>query len=155
MRYIGVEFALKRANFMVSAMTRKILYCMVAVSAFCSATSLRAQDCSYDVFNPISKYMGMGDAVRLSAWFADNLEISIFSNTNDTSKSQALQIMKSFFKSYTPRSCEITHKAGKSNMKYAVGILNAGGEIFNVTIFVNYRKSDNCYQIQQIKIERN
>ena len=60
--------------------------------------------------------------------------------------------MKSFFRSYTPRSFEITHKAGRSNMKYALGTLNAGGERFIVTIFVGYGESS--YKIQHLKIER-
>ena len=111
-----------------------------------------AQDTSYDVFNPIAKYMALGDADKLSAWFSDNLEVSIFSNSNDSSCSQARQIMKSFFKSYTPRSFEINHKAGRSNMKYALGTLNAGGELFTVTIFVSYKDSN--YRIQHLKIER-
>lgn len=111
-----------------------------------------AQDSSYDVFNPISKYIACGDAEKLSAWFSDNLEVTIFSNSNDSSRNQARQIMKSFFRSYTPRSFEITHKAGRSNKKYALGTLNAGGEMFVVTIFVNYKDTD--YKIQHLKIER-
>ena len=47
---------------------------------------------------------------------------------------------------------DISHKAGRANMKYALGTLNAGGEMFLVTIFVNFK--DNGYKIQQIKIER-
>ena len=109
------------------------------------------QDNGYDVFNPISKYLAKGDADKLSAWFSDNLEITIFSDSNDSSRNQARQIMRSFFNSYTPRSFEITHKAGRSNMKYALGTLNAGGEVFLVTIFVNYK--ENGYKIQHIKIE--
>lgn len=110
-----------------------------------------AQDSGYDVFNPIAKYLSQGDAEKLSAWFSDNLEITIFSDSNDSSRNQARQIMKSFFNSYTPRSFEITHKAGRSNMKYALGNLTAGGEVFLVTIFVNYR--DSGYKIQHLKIE--
>jgi hypothetical protein len=37
-------------------------------------------------------------------------------------------------------------------MKYALGTLNAGGEMFTVTIFVNF--ADMEYRIQQLKIER-
>lgn len=111
-----------------------------------------AQDKGYDVFTPIGKYLAEGHAEKLSAWFSDNLEITIFSSSNDASRSQARQIMKSFFKSYTPRSFEVTHTAGRSNMKYALGTLNAGGEVFLVTIFVALK--DDSYQIQQIKIER-
>ena len=94
----------------------------------------------------------MGDAESLSAWFSDNLEVTIFSKTNDSSRNQARQILKSFFRSYTPRSFEITHKAGRANMKYALGTLSAGGEMFVVTIFVSFKNTE--YKIQQIKIER-
>ena len=94
----------------------------------------------------------MGDAEKLSAWFYDNLEVTIFSNSNDTSRNQAKQIIKSFFKSYTPRTFKISHKAGRPNMKYALGTLTAGGEMFLVTIFVGYKDAE--YKIQQFKIER-
>lgn len=117
---------------------------------FCAGVS--AQEKGFDVFNPISKYIASGDAERLSAWFSDNLEVTIFSSSNDASRNQARQIMRSFFKSYTPRSFEIGHKAGRSNMKYALGTLNAGGEMFLVTIFVSLKEDG--YRIQQIKIER-
>ena len=125
---------------------------MIVAAAFFNGFHLNAQDSSYDVFNPISKYISAGDADKLSAWFSDNLEVTIFSNSNDSSRNQARQILKSFFRSYTPRSFEITHKAGRSNKKYALGTLNAGGEMFVVTIFVNYKDTD--YKIQHLKIER-
>jgi hypothetical protein len=127
-----------------------VVFAAALAAFFCVETS--AQDSGYDVFNPIAKYLSQGDAEKLSAWFSDNLEVTIFSDSNDSSRNQARQIMKSFFKSYTPRSFEITHKAGRSNMKYALGTLNAGGEMFVVTIFVGY--SDTSYKIQHLKIER-
>ena len=124
---------------------------MTIVLCMAMGGKVYGQDNGYDVFNPISKYLAKGDADKLSAWFSDNLEITIFSDSNDSSRNQARQIMRSFFNSYTPRSFEITHKAGRSNMKYALGTLNAGGEVFLVTIFVNYK--ENGYKIQHIKIE--
>lgn len=133
-------------------MKRYILCLVAATAALLQVTRASAQDSGYDVFNPIAKYLAIGDAEKLSAWFSDNLEITIFSDSNDSSRNQARQIVKSFFRSYTPRSFEITHKAGRSNMKYALGTLNAGGEMFLVTIFVGYDQS--AYKIQHLKIER-
>lgn len=126
----------------------------VLITAIFLAASLpsRGQDCSYDVFHPISKYIELGDAEKLSAWFSENLEVTIFSDSNDSSRNQAKQIIKSFFRSYTPRTFQITHKAGRPNMKYALGTLTAGGEMFLVTIFVGYKDSE--YKIQQFKVER-
>ncbi len=144
----GVVFAAGRRIF--SRKNMKKLIMLLALAAIpCMAVS--AQNTG-DVFNPIAKYIERGDADALSAWFSDNLEVSIFAKTNDASRNQAKQIMKSFFKSYTPRSFRISHKAGRSNMKYALGLLSAGGEMFQVTIFVGLK--DEEYRIQQIKIER-
>ncbi len=120
--------------------------------SICRGVPAHSQDNGYDVFIPIAKYIRQGDADRLSAWFDDNLEISIISDSSDSSKNQARQILKSFFGSYSPRGFDITHTAGRSNMKYAVGRLNAGGETFEVTIFVSFKRD--TYKIQQLKILR-
>lgn len=108
---------------------------------------------NYDVFVPIAKYIRNGDAERLSAWFAENLEVTVFSNTNDASRNQARQIVKSFFDTYKPRSFEINHTAGRPNMKYAYGTLTAGGESMSVTIFVSCSEGKS-YHIQQLKFEK-
>ena len=152
-KFYGVKIVVYLRLYFNDIMPVRIALNMLVVTVtmlFCAESS--AQDKGYDVFNPISKYLAKGDADRLSAWFSDNLEVTIFSTSNDTSRNQARQIMKSFFKSYTPRSFEISHKAGRSNMKYALGTLNAGGEMFLVTIFVNLRGE--AYKIQHLKIER-
>ena len=117
---------------------------------FCGRLS--AQPAGYDVFIPISKYMAQGNADNLSAWFDDNLEIAVISQESSASKAQARQIVKTFFETYTPRSFDISHTAGRDNMKYALGTLKAGGENFSVTIFVS--SQGKTYKIQQLKIER-
>ena len=119
----------------------KIAVCLLALSM---CLSLKAQNDGNDMFVPIAKYLSSGSA--------ENLEISVVSSLTNSSKSQAKQILKSFFETYTPRKFEISHIAGRPNMKYALGTLNAGGETFNVTIFVSVRDGD-C-KIQQLKIER-
>ena len=109
-------------------------------------------DSSDDVFLPISKYLSAGNADALSAWFADNLEIAVLAKESDASRAQAKQIVKAFFDDHTPRSFNITHTAGRANMKYALGTLIAGGEAFSVTIFMSCK--NDSYKIQQLKIER-
>ena len=117
-----------------------------------SAPSVRAQTADYDVFVPIAKYMSMGDVEAISAWYAKNLDIVVLSQGGNSSRNQARQILRNFFDLYTPRSFKINYTAGRANMKYALGTLNAGGENFLVTIFVS-SKGD-TYTIQQMKIER-
>lgn len=117
-----------------------------------AGSAARTQSADYDVFVPIAKYLTQGNAEALSAWFADNLDMTVLSKGGNSSRSQARQILKTFFEGYTPRDFQVTYTAGRSNMKYALGTLNAGGENFLVTIFVS-SKGD-TYTIQQMKIER-
>lgn len=126
---------------------------IAVVAAFLlTASGAVAKSDGNDVFNPISKYIAQGNVEALSAWFADNLEISVISRPSNSSRNQAKQVIKRFFDTYTPRSFQIIHTAGRINMKYALGTLNAGGEKFHVTIFVS--RKDGPYRIQQLKIDR-
>ena len=146
----GTEFAVSLPRISMVLRMKKLILALTGMLAV--LFSAKGQDGSYDVFIPITKYIEMGDADKLSAWFSNNLEVTIFSNSNDSSRNQAKQIIKSFFKSYTPRTFQISHKAGRPNMKYALGTLTAGGEMFLVTIFVGDKDAE--YKIQQFKIER-
>lgn len=131
---------------------KKIKIYFLTFALLCLGCGAFAQNKNTDVFTPIGKYLAKGNTEALSAWFADNLQISVISQESTASKSQAKQVMKSFFESYSPRTFTITHTAGRSNMKYALGVLNAGGEMFNVTIFVTFKNG--TYKIQQLSIER-
>lgn len=106
-----------------------------------------------DLFKPIARYLGSGDTQRLSAWMASNVEISVISSLNITSRSHAVRILDDFFTSHTPAGLQITHIATQPNLKYAVGTLSAGGEKFSVTLFAVYTEKEG-FKIQQIKIDR-
>jgi len=129
-----------------------IFKALIVLSFIFVAQGAKAQSGNYDVFVPISKYLSQGNADALSAWFSETLDISVLSKGGNSSKVQARQIVNSFFNSHTPRSFEVTYTAGRANMKYALGNLNAGGETYLVTIFVYCTDGKN--QIQQFKIER-
>ena len=129
----------------------KSFYKLLIALAVLFGIRASAQDGEYAVFTPISKYLASGDAASLSSWFADNLEISIGYQTNNASKNQARQILKSFFENNTPRSFVITSRGSQDNMKYAFGQLSAGGEVYLVTIRVYYK--NDSFKIGQLKID--
>lgn len=112
----------------------------------------RAQDSGLDVFTPIGKYLQSGDYDKLSAWFADNLELDMLGAVNNCTRNQARLIMKNFFANYTPKKFSVIHKSGKVPMKYAVGSLSAGGERFRVILYV--KTTDAASHIEQLKVER-
>lgn len=123
----------------------------MAMSLLLCGTS-KAQDESAAVFIPIAKYIEQGDAESLSAWFADSVEMDVDRCSGDASRKQAQQIVRNFFSKHRPSSFEIMHTASRANMKYALGQLNAGGERFDVTIFVGYQSEG--YRVQHLKIEK-
>lgn len=105
-----------------------------------------------DVLDPIGKYISMGDAESLSAWFDDNLDISIFARGGVSSRLQAKQILKTFFRNFPPESFQIHHTAERANLKYVLANLKAGGESFHFILFLNCKSG--TYRVQQIKIDR-
>ncbi len=107
----------------------------------------------FSVFSSISKYLTQGDAASLSSWFADNLDVTVISSSRICSKKQAAEILRTFFEANTPRSFHVTHKASEANKKYLIGLLNAGGELFQVTIYATSSGGD-TYKIQQLNISR-
>lgn len=125
---------------------------LLSLVALLSGGQAPEQDTSRDVFTPISKYIGSGDYESLSVWFADNLELEVLGAVSNCTRSQAKLIMKDFFAKYTPKEFSILHKSGKSPMKYAIGILDAGGEHFRVILYVKITTEVNY--IEQIKVER-
>jgi hypothetical protein len=112
----------------------------------------QSQQQEHDVFVPISKYLQTGNSDNLSAWFSENIELVIFGSRNNCSRNQAKQIMKRFFRDYTPRSFEIVHKSGVYPMVYAIGQLEGGGNKFRITIFVKTTERGNY--IQQLSVEK-
>ncbi|MFA6770773.1 MAG: DUF4783 domain-containing protein [Bacteroidales bacterium] len=123
---------------------------ILLITLFVTIPVLTAQE--QDVFVPITKYIQNGDAERLSAWFAPNLEIDLLGVSNVCSRQQAKQILKDFFNTYSPKVFAIAYKSGKAPMKYAIGNLNAGGSKFRVTLFVKTQQEGNY--IQQLRIEK-
>lgn len=110
-------------------------------------------DGGFSVFSSITKYLALGDAASLSSWFADNLDVTVLSSNRNCSRKQAQEILRNFFEANTPRSFQVTHKASEANKKYIIGLLNAGGELFQVTIYATASAGD-TYKIQQLNIAR-
>ena len=133
-----------------------LLLCLKAnaQAQFMTSTSTRTQpQGEFSVFSSITKYLAAGDEVALSSWFADNLDVTVLSTSRNCSKKQAREILRSFFASNTPRSFQVSHPASEANKKYLIGLLNAGGELFQVTIYATSTGQE-TYRIQQLSISR-
>lgn len=131
---------------------RKAFLILSVVFSLCILPDASARVQEGNVLVPISKYITRGNASALSAWFAPDLDISTPAGSSTASRIQAKQIMRAFFREYLPDSFSIDHITEKANMKYVLANLKAGGESFNVIIFLSRRKKS--YEIKQLKIDR-
>jgi len=144
---------------------RKTLHMLVLAAMLCIPALASAQNLNttkvlrtpppdeFSVFSSITKYLAAGDAAALSSWFADNLDVTIISSSRNCSKKQARETLSKFFSANTPRSFQVMHKASEANKKYLIGLLNAGGELFQVTIYATSSGGE-PYKIQQLNISR-
>lgn len=143
----GLIFAYVSGMSNVSIKPLLLASLLVALPLFASG-----QQTQSDVFVPIAKYLEHGNAKNLSAWFSENIELVMFGQRSNCSRSQARQIMKRFFEDYTPHSFDIVHKSGVYPMTYAIGKLEGGGNKFRITIFVKTTERGNY--IQQLSIDK-
>ena len=134
---------------------KKWLSILLVLAGLLVGTAAKAQnpDGEFAVFSSITRYLSQGDVNSLSSWFAENMDITVISSSRSCSKKQAREILRSFFSANTPRSFEVTHRASESNKKYLIGQLNAGGELFQVTIYATAPGGE-TYKIQQLNITR-
>lgn len=75
-----------------------------------------------------------GSATTVSAYFAQNVDVSLLNKENLYSKSQAEQVLKTFFADHRPSNFVINHEGQSSNAKYFIGTLTTSNGTFRITI---------------------
>lgn len=94
-----------------------------------------------------------GNATKIASYFAENVDLSILETENLYSKSQAEQILKSFFLKHKPSEFTIVHKGKSGQSEYFIGELTCTDAIFRVTL--NSRSTEGNKEITSLTIELN
>ena len=93
-----------------------------------------------------------GNASSLASLCKDKCLINILEEERVYSKSQATQVLKSFFTKYPPSSFSFIHKGSSSNEgAFGIGTYKSKGEEFRVT--VHFKKISGSFKIESISIE--
>lgn len=104
--------------------------------------------------NGISKAISSGDAVALSQYFDQSIEISILDDVDMYDKAEAVQTLKSFFAKNKPKSYSQMHQGtskGKDS-QYTIGNLVTAANSYRVYV---YLKVDNGQQlIQELRFDK-
>jgi hypothetical protein len=75
-----------------------------------------------------------GNVPVISAYFSQNVDISLLDKENLYSKSQAEQVLKTFFSEHKPSNFVINHEGQSSNAKYFIGTLSTSKGSYRITI---------------------
>ena len=101
-----------------------------------------------DIITSIRK----GNANKLASFFNSSIELVILERENVYSRSQAVMIMKDFFKKNPPLSFSIIHQGGKANAKYGIGLLRTRYQTYRVYLLIKPKGGKPF--IHQLRIEK-
>lgn len=106
-------------------------------------------------FSGISSAISSKDATALSSFFDAQVEITTPDQDDVFSKSEATDIIKSFFAKYNVTAFKLEHQGSSKgkDSEYAIGDMTASGKKFRVFIYVIETSGKTV--IQQIQFEQN
>ena len=92
-----------------------------------------------------------GNAVQLSKYFDNNVEISMPDKSNNYSKNQAEIVLKDFFSTNGVKSFEVIHKGENAGSQYCIGTLLTKNGSFRTTVFMKQKNDKQL--LQEIRFE--
>jgi len=93
-----------------------------------------------------------GDANKIATHFTDPVDLSIPDNEGVFSKTQATQILKTFFSKNKPSNFKVVHNGNsKNNSHYSIGNLTTSTG--NFRIYILYKKLKKSSSILELRIE--
>lgn len=104
-----------------------------------------------DVSPQIINALGKGDAITLSTFFNENVELIVGSTNDVFSKKQATGIVADFFRRNKVTAFQVLHKGNKDNSAFSICTMKTSTNTFRVYVLV--RHSANKQLIQQLRIE--
>lgn len=107
--------------------------------------------------SPISENLSTafktGNATKIATHFTDPIDLSIPNNEGVFSKTQATQILKTFFSKNKPSNFKVVHNGNsKNNSHYSIGNLTTSTGNFRV--YLLYKKPLASNSLLELRIER-
>lgn len=104
--------------------------------------------------NGISKAIGDGDAVALSAFFDSNIEISILDDMDVYNKAEAVKTLQTFFSKNKPTSYSQMHKGTSkgADSQYSIGNLVTATNSYRVYVYLKVQGGKQL--IQELRFDK-
>lgn len=100
----------------------------------------------------ISRQLSKGNASAISAYFDDNLSLSLPGSQSTYSHAQAAMILSDFFEKNTSKQAFIERTGDNVHSKFAIGTLTTSKGAYRLYLVVKESKSD-CI-IKELRLEK-
>jgi hypothetical protein len=111
---------------------------------------------SFTIQDPMSNVVAAlkkGNVTELSHYFDNMIEISLPSNANSYSKSQAVVILKEFFSNHEVKSFSLIHKGSSGEgSTFGIGSLVTNTGTYRTTFF--FRQKGDGVVLQELRFEK-
>lgn len=109
---------------------------------------------AYDIYDDISSAINSGNSIMIAEFFGSTVDLTILSQEDVYSKTQAQIILKDFFSKNTPKSFSILHKGtSKDGATYAIGsLITKQGESYRTYFFIKQVGGKNI--IKELRFEK-
>jgi hypothetical protein len=123
---------------------------IITIFLLCFINDNKAQQAELKAINSC---LQNGDTKMLVFHFIDNIDLTLLTEDDIFSKSQAEAMIGDFFKKNKPNKLVVEHEGNsKSNDYYAIGTLSTSSGNYRVTFFLI--KVNSSYKIKQLRIEK-
>ena len=104
--------------------------------------------------NEISTAIRKGDAEALSQFFDESVEIAILDDEDIYDKSEAKEVVKSFFAKHKPKAFSQVHQGASKgkDAQYCIGNLKSENGSFRVYLFLKISKGKHI--IQELRFDK-
>jgi len=119
----------------------------ITLFIFLTLTSFRQQ---FGI-NEVLVALKAGNALQMSKYFDNTIEISMPDKSSSFSKTQAELVLKDFFDNNPVKSFEVIHKGENAGSQYCIGTLSTKTGTFRTTVFMK-QKGDGQV-LQELRFE--
>ena len=110
----------------------KALFTSLLLGAFLLLSSFETQSAIDGVINALRS----GNSSQLSAYFDDNVELTLPDKSDNYSKAQAQLIVKDFFGNNGVKGFELKHKGDSPGGHFCIGTLQTNAGNFRTNVFM-------------------
>jgi hypothetical protein len=114
----------------------KQLFTSLLLGSILLLSSFTVQNSSID---EVIGALRSGNASQLSAYFDDNVELTLPDKSDSYSKAQAQLIIKDFFGNNGVKGFELKHKGDSPGGHFCIGTLQTGAGNFRPTVFMKIK----------------